>query len=260
MDFMHKINNNPYEDLYWNIAEQTKSVVNVIGGNVQNFHTSAKISEYFSNNYPVDVKTVLPDALKNKLPPLPNLIFLESTDSGSFDDTEKFKELVESADYNLLIGDFSKNSITEKAINNICKTGKIVITRDAVDNLINSAPERVLMNENLIIFASMAQLQKLFRAVYYPKVLLLTQSLMQVAENIHKFTLSYPVSIITLHDGQMLVAKNGNVNVVPIDKTGYSPITIWSGEMAAKITAMNLFNPDNFIKASTAALFAKQSS
>ena len=105
----------------------------------------------------------------------------------------------------------------------------------------------------------MAQLQKLFRAVYYPKMLLLTQSLIQVAENLHKFTLSYPVSIITLHDNQIIIAKNGNINVVPIEKTDYSPITIWSGECAAKLTVMNLFNPDNFLKASVAALFRKSS-
>ena len=112
------------------------------------------------------------------------------------------------------------------------------------------------MNEKLIIFASMAQLQKLFRAVYYPKVLLLSQSLVQVAEALHKFTLSYPISIITFHSGQILVAKNGNVNVVPLEKSGYSPITIWNGELAAKIVALNLYNPDNFLVTTTTALFA----
>ncbi len=259
MDYLHKFSDNPYEDLYWNIAEQTKSVVNVIGGNSQNFRTSVKVSEYLAKEFPVDVKMVLPDALKNKLPPLDNIIYMESTDSGSFADTDKFKELVESADYNLMIGDFSKNSITEKAIKNACLKGKIIITRDAVDALSNSAPDKDLMNENLIIFGSMAQLQKLFRAVYYPKVLLLTQSLMQVAENLHKFTLSYPVSIITLHDNQIIIAKNGNINVLPLEKTDYSPMTIWSGECAAKLTAMNLFNPDNFLNASVAAMFKKSS-
>ena len=148
---------------------------------------------------------------------------------------------------------------SSKAIKNACLKGKIIITRDAVDALSNSAPDKDLMNENLIIFVSMAQLQKLFRAVYYPKVLLLTQSLMQVAENLHKFTLSYPVSIITLHDNQVIIAKNGNVNVVPLEKTGYSPMTIWSGELAAKLTVMNLFNPDNFLNASVAAVFKKSS-
>ena len=80
---------------------------------------------------------------------------------------------------------------------------------------------------------------------------------MQVAEALHKFTLSYPVSLITLHNEQVLVAKNGQVNVVPLEKTGYAPLTIWNGELASKIVAMNLFNPDNFLDATVAALFLR---
>jgi hypothetical protein len=125
-----------------------------------------------------------------------------------------------------------------------------------VDLLAGFKPERSLMNEKLIIFSSMPQLQKLLRAVYYPKVLLLTQSLMQVSEILHKFTLSFPVTVITLHDGQVLVSKNGLTHIIPLSKTGYSPLTIWNGELAAKITVMNLFNPDNVLNATTAALFS----
>ena len=131
----------------------------------------------------------------------------------------------------------------------------VLITRDAVDLLTENINEASLMNENLIFFASMAQLQKLLRAVYYPKMLLLSQSLMQVAEVLHKFTLSYPASIITLHNEQILIAKNGNVKAVPMMKSGYSPIMFFQGELAAKILALNLFNPNNFIDATLAAIF-----
>ena len=86
-------------------------------------------------------------------------------------------------------------------------------------------------------------------------MLLLSQSLVQVAEVLHKFTLSYPVSIITLHNNQILVAKGGEISAMPIEETGYSPIMIWGGELAAKIAALNLFNPHNFIKATISALF-----
>ena len=257
MDYMHKYNENPFQDLYWNLGEQTKETINLIGGNSQNFRMSVKIAEYMTSKYHVDVKVVLPDALKGKLPPFDNIIYMPSTDSGSFDNTDQFKELVSAADYNLLIGEFSKNSITEKAIASACDSkGKIVITRDGVDLLAGFKPEKSLMNENLIIFSSMPQLQKLLRAVYYPKVLLLTQSLMQVSEILHKFTLSFPVTVITLHDGQILVSKNGLTHIIPLSKTGYSPLTIWNGELAAKITVMNLFNPDNVLNATTAALFS----
>ena len=125
----------------------------------------------------------------------------------------------------------------------------------AIDLVVENGPEKLLMNENIILFGSLVQMQKLLRSVYYPKMLLLSQSLIQVVEVLHKFTLSYPVSLVSLHSGQMLAAKNGIVKAVPLEKSGYSPIMIWNGELAAKIVALNLYNPDNFIKATVAAIY-----
>ena len=87
-------------------------------------------------------------------------------------------------------------------------------------------------------------------------MLLLTQSLMQVADVLHKFTLSYPIKIVTLHNEQILVAENGMVKVVPLAKSGYLPMFFWQGEMAAKITMLNLYNPNKFIDATLCAIFA----
>ena len=259
MDYLHRINDNSYQDLYWNIPEQKQGIVNVIGGNSQGFRTPIKIAELLADKYPVkEVHMVLPETLKTTLPPLDGLVFLPATDSGSFANDKSFIELINAADYNLLIGDFSRNSITAKAVGSACQDSAkpLILTRDGVDLLVEEITEKALMNENLIVFGSMAQLQKLFRAIYYPKVLILSQSLVQVADALHKFTLSYPVALITLHNGQILVAKSGDVNVLPLEKTKYSPLTIWNGELAAKILALNLYNPDNSIKATVAALFA----
>ncbi len=85
-------------------------------------------------------------------------------------------------------------------------------------------------------------------------MLLLSQSLVQVVEVLHKFTLSYPVSIVTLHNGQILAVKDGAAKAVPMEKSGYSPMMLWSGELAAKIVALNLYNPNDFISATIAAI------
>ena len=87
-------------------------------------------------------------------------------------------------------------------------------------------------------------------------MLMMSQSLVQVADVLHKFTLSYPIAVITLHGGQILVAKDGKVVAMPVEKSGYSPIMFWGGESAAKIAAFNLYNPNNFIKATICALFS----
>ncbi len=259
MDYFKKIEKKPEEDLAWNIPEQKTGLVNIIGGNEQTFRTEIKISEFLTEKFPIKtVKTVLPDVLKNKLPNLENLGFLSSTDSGSFSSEEELNQVFNEADYNVLIGDLSKNAITGKSVASACNSSEkpLLITRDSVDLITENNPERLLMNDNIAIFASLVQLQKLLHAVYYPKIITMSQSLVQVAETMHKFTLSYPVKIITLHNEQILIAENGSVTAVPLEKSGYPAFTVWSGELAGKIVAFNLFNPNNFSNATVSAIFS----
>ena len=257
MEYFKKIDKNPYEDLYWNVPkEQKMGEVAVIGGNAQSFRTPIRAAEYLSKEFPLKtIRVVLPESLKSKLPPLPDAVFLKDAANGSFAETEGLLKVIDAVDFGLLVGDLSKNSVTGQKIAEVCEKVKkpLLVTRDAVDLL--AGREKVLMNENLTLMDSLVQWQKIFKGVYYPKVLLTSQSLVQVAEAFHKFTLSYPVNVVTLHDGQILVAKNGNVVVVPLVKTTYSVLTIWNGDLAAKITAINLYNPEKFIEATVAAIF-----
>ena len=258
MEYLEKITKNPYKDLYWNIPqEQKQGVLAVIGGNGQNFKTPVKTSEFLAQEFPLkEVKVALPDVLKPKLPPLGNLIFLKTTDTGSFSDSEEIKKTVESVDFSLVIGDLSKNAITAKIFQEALIGSKkpLLLTRDAIDLVVDGKMEKILMRENLTIFGSIIQWQKVFKSVLYPKVLLASQSLVQVAEAFHKFTLSYPVQVITFHDGQILIAKNGKVAVVPLVQTKYSPLTIWNQELVSNIVGLNLYNPDKFIEATVAGV------
>lgn len=259
MDYFKKIEDNKAKELDWNIPERKQGTISIIGGHAQNFRTSIKISEFLANNYPLEaINTVLPDALKSKLPPLPNFRFLPSTDSGSFSESEGLKEIFNSVDFSLVIGDLSKNSITKRAITSAQEiaASPLIMTRDTIDLVAEENPEKMLQNENITIFGSLIQLQKLLKSVYYPKMILLSQSLVQISEVLHKFTLSYPVSLITFHANMILIAKNGKVYAIPLNKTDYSPITLWGGELAAKIAVYNLYNPQNFLEATTAAIFS----
>ena len=258
MDYFEKLEKNPYEDLKWNVPERKQGAVNVIGGNANHFRTEMMVGEFLSKEYPVEkMNLVLPESLKNKLPPLDNFVFLPATDSGSFAESQELIDAFNAVDFIFLVGDLSKNKVTGKAMAGACRgiEKMTLVTRDAVDALAENEPEKLLMNENLIMMASIPQLIKLLHAVYYPKMLLQSQSLVQVSDVLHKFTLSYPVRIVTLHNEQVLVAENGNVKAVPLGVTGYSPFMFWSGELAAKIVAMNLYNPNSFIKATISSLF-----
>ena len=257
MDFFEKLESNPYEDLTWNIPEKKQGSVNIIGGNAGHFRTEIKTAEFIAGNFPIeDVRLVLPDALKGKIPEMPNFYFLPSVDSGGFSESQELIDSFNKADFNLVIGDLSKNKVTGKAIQSAVKNSEkmALITRDAVDLLTDNTPEKWMMNENIRIMASMAQLMKLLRAVYYPKMILMSSSLVQVADVLHKFTLSYPVGIVTLHNGQVLVAENGTVKAIDLARTGYTALSFWNGELAGKIVGMNLYNPSKFIEASVGAV------
>ena len=117
MEYLNKVEQNIFSDLHWNIPEQAQGIVNIIGGNSQSFRNPIKVAEFLKESYPIKkVNLVLPDALKSILPPIEDLEFLPSTESGSFGDDKSLIDAINSSDYNLILGDLSKNSITEKVI------------------------------------------------------------------------------------------------------------------------------------------------
>lgn len=259
MEFFEKLDKNPYQDLFWNVPEGRKrGRVAVIGGNSQSFRTPVAVSEFLSKKFPLEeVRAVLPMSLKNKLPTLPNLSFLNDVEGGSFSDSAELTKVIDSVDFSLIVGDLSKNSVTLRAVASACQNSAkpLLITRDAVDLIASEGLEETLMRKDFTVMGSIPQWQKIFKTAYYPKILQQSQPLMQVVEAFHKFTLSYPVQVVSLHEGQILIAFNGRVVAVPLTKTELSPLTVWNGELAAKILALNLYNPGKFIEASVSAIF-----
>ncbi len=261
MDYFEKIEKNPYKDLYWNVPEEQKrGELAVVGGNAGNFRVPVKTAEYLLKEFPLKtVRVVLPEALKTKLPPIPDAVFLKDVAGGSIADTDGLLKALSSVDFSMIVGDLSKNSVTAETVEKAVKEVKkpVLVTRDAVDLIAGEKLDQILMREGLILVGSLVQMQKILKTIYYPKMLLASQSLMQVVEVFHKFTLSYPVQIVTMHEGQIIVSAAGKVVAVPLVKTPYSVLTIWNGEMAARISCLNLYNPGKFIEATVAAVIGK---
>ena len=242
-----------FNDLSWNIPEQKTGTFNIIGGNSGSFSTVIHTAEYLTKTFPVKkLNILLPDTLKNKVPPFPDITFLPATDSGSFDKSPLLGEFINSADSSILVGDLSKNSATCVAISDAIKRSDkpILLTRDTIDLMLPEMPS-LCERENLILVASLAQLQKVFRAVYYPKVLLLSMPLLPIVEALHKFTLSYPVTILTYANEQIIVAANGKITTTPLEKTKFTPISLLSGNLAASVAANNYFSPKKALEATT---------
>ena len=245
-----------FPDLEWNLPEQKTYSVNLIGGNVSSFASIIRTAEFLTQHYPIKtLNLILPDALKAKLPPLPNTVFLPSTNSGSFDSTPELAQLVDAANFSLFLGDFSKNATTTIAIANAIRnsTKPLILARDTIDLVLPEAGT-IIERQQLFIIASMLQLQKLFRNIYYPKMIMLSMPLLPAVEALHKFTLSYSTTLTTFHESQIIVANHGKITTTPIDKTPYSPLSLWNGELASKIAIMNLFNPNSPLEATTSAI------
>lgn len=256
-DYWQKQTKPLFTDLIWNIPEQKTGRVNVIGGNLQNFSTVIRTAEYLNQHFPLkQVNTILPDALRSKLPVIDTLTFTPSTNSGSFAKSFELTKIFDQTDFNLLIGDLSHNAETAIAISDAIRPTDrpVIITRDAIDLL---APTfgQIITKPNLFLICSMSQLQKIFRALYYPRMIMLSQPLIPTIETLHKFTLTYNLTLLTFHQDNIITANGGNIITTHINDTDYTPLSLWSGQLASKISALNLFNPRKPLEATTAAIF-----
>lgn len=244
------------ENIFWNVPEQRTGILQIIGGNSNNFSTEIKQTEFLNTLSLKEVRLLLPDSLRTKIPPVPGINFAPSTESGSFDKSSELKFAINDADITLLSGDFSKNSITSVALTSAIKesTKPIIIARDTID-VVSESAEEFIEKGNITIVATMSQLQKLFRNLMYPKMILLSSPLVPIIETLHKFTLSYPVTILTFHQDKIIVAKDGKVSTTSIESTNYTPLGLFVGNLPCKVASLNLWNPGKTFEATQSALW-----
>ena len=246
-------------ELAWNFPEQKQGVVSIIGGNREAFSAGVKIADYLLKHFPMikEVKNVLPDSLKKKLPPFENFSFCPSTDSGSFTPSSELTASIVDSNMVIVSGDLSKNSLTAIAIARLIQfaseSTSFILTRDTVD-LIKDESCDLVERDGIFLVASLAQVQKLLRALFYPRPILLSSPILPVIETLHKFTLSYPVSLITFHDGKIICASHGDIVTIDISTTEFTPLSLWSGDLAARLAAFAMFNPKNPLESMVAAV------
>ena len=69
--------------------------------------------------------------------------------------------------------------------------------------------------------------------------------LMQLVETLHKFTITYPLTIVTLHRDTLIIAHGGEV----VTTDWRDPMRIWRGETAARAAAYLLWTPSQPLEA-----------
>jgi len=245
-----------YPDIEWSKPEQ-KSLsgrLGILGGNTLGFAGVGEAYGVSTNSGVGEIRVLLPDGLKKSIPSMMTDVIYGSTNpSGSLAKSAltEMKALGDWATAIILIGDAGRNSETAIAYEGFLHdyTGPLTITRDAID-LIKNASSSVVERPDTLLVVSFAQLQKLFQSVYYPKVLTFSMQLTGLVEAIHKFTITYPVSICVLFKDHLIVAHDGGVTSTPWD----NPMAIWRGSVATKAACYWIWNPSKPLESVTASL------
>ena len=203
-----------FPDIAWNKPERKSGRLLIVGGASTSFAAVVKSFSTATTAGAGEVKVALPDALASRLPGFAEGVFLPSNESGGLA-SSGYKGLlgaIDWADVVLLIGDSALNSETaalfEKSLQAPAKP--VVVTRDALYLFLADA-ETLARRDATIVAGSFAQIQKLFSKVYYPKVLTFSMNLSNLVEALHKFTITYPTQVVTIHQGSLIAAQGGEV-------------------------------------------------
>ncbi|MEO6110063.1 MAG: hypothetical protein ABIP50_03580 [Candidatus Saccharimonadales bacterium] len=233
-----------YPDIEWSKPEQKGHAgkLGIIGGNSLGFAGVAEAYSVAINAGLGQVRVLLPDILRKTIPPIiTDTVFGPTNQSGSLtkDAIAEMNAVGEWATSVLLVGDAGRSSETAIAYELFIQSyqGPLVITRDAIDLVKNNA-QALVDRENTVLVASFAQLQKLFQAVYYPKVLTFSMQLTNLVDALHKFTITYPTTIVVLHKDSLLIAHKGEV----ISQPWGNPMAIWRGSVAARAVSYWTWN------------------
>lgn len=246
-----------FPNIEWEKPEQKSRAgkLLIIGGNAHGFAAVAQAYQDALQAGAGECRVVLPDALKKTIDQLAlDCVFVPTNPSGGItkDGLPQIKAAIDWANTVLYIGDAGRNSETAIVYEQLLQQfpEKIsLITRDSLD-LIKSQWPSLLQRENCVLIATFAQLQKVFQSVFYPKTLLFSMQLINVVEALHKFTITYPATVVAFHNNQLLVAKNGRVSSTPWE----NPMLIWRGSVAAKAAVYAMQHPAKIFEAITMSL------
>ena len=250
LDYWHRQSTKKLFDVDLMPPEQRRFAgkVLIIGGNKALFFAVANALEAAKRFGVGEVRALLPDALRDKVPSTPEIYFAEAEKSGAFG-RSALQEMLRQAEWSdavVLIGDSGKNAETSVVFAEFMdKCQKPVFaTRDAIEALTPSATDWAMRDYETGLFLTLPQLQKLLRTMYYPKVITLSMPMNQLVEVLHKFTLSYEVNITTFHEGLLVIAQNGEVVTQSITDTEWTPITLWGGTLLVQAVVARLWNPE----------------
>lgn len=245
-----------FPDLLWSRPENKRLAgkLLIIGGNKFNFSAPGQAYEASVKAGVGVAKVLMPDALKKTIGRvLENCEFAPTNKSGSFARSalDPWLEWAAWSDAVLLAGDVGRNSETAIVLEQFIQKypGSLTITQDCLDQF-TSNPDKLFRRPNTTIVASFAQLQKAWPHIIEngEEVIKYGLPLQKNIELIHDLSKKLPVSIVTKHNDEIIVAVNGEVSTTPNTET------VWRVKTSASTSIWQLQNPNHPFQALTTAL------
>jgi NAD(P)H-hydrate repair Nnr-like enzyme with NAD(P)H-hydrate dehydratase domain len=245
-----------FPELEWSRPENRAQAgkLLIIGGNSQGFAAPAETYGLAENAGAGDVRVLLPEALRRSVGKLfPEAAFAPSTPSGSFGASALAEWCDASmwADGVLLPGDITRNSETTVLLENFLEKfdGQATLTKDAAD-LMCQQPISILHRPNTLLVLAMGQLRQLGSEAHFARAFTSEMGLVQLAESLHEFTKRFSLHVITKHQGNLIVAVDGQVSTTPVKKDK----PVWRAETAAIAAVWWLQNPSKPFESLTTAV------
>jgi len=248
-----------FPDLIWEKPE-TRSRAGkllIIGGNLHGFSAPGAAYKAANNAGIGTIRILLPDSTKKFLGRnLPEADYVPSTQSGSFSKKAIAQVLENSAwaDGVILAGDFGRNSETaillEKIINEF--QGQLTLAGDSLDYFLENSRE-LLNRDNSLLTLNLGKLQKLAKHSRPGTPILNKMNLNEFVTVLADWTNGTPVSLITKHLDNILIASGGKVSSTPYDED-----ILWQTELAAYASVWWLQQPTKPFESITTAIFEYQ--
>ena len=246
-----------FPDLQWSRPEnrQFAGKLLIVGGNVHGFAAAAEAYGVTEKAGIGTTRVLLPDVLQKTVSRIfPAAEYAPSTPSGSFSQRAlgELLPMAAWADGVLLAGDLGRNSETaillEKFVTS--HSGQVTLTRDAADYF-TSSPRLILERPNTLLVISFGQLQKLAVEAKYPAAFTFDMDLLRLIDQLHEFSLHYPLAIIVRHLDNIVVALNGEVSTTKLPPEQL----VWRLHTAARASVWWLQQPTKgFASLSTAVV------
>lgn len=228
----------------------------IVGGSPHGFASVANSYEFTKDAGIGSVKVIMPVATEKTVRDfISEISFLPSTPSGSFSKRGLTELKAQAADAwaTLLIGEFGRNSETASLIEGflMSTSGKVVLTKDALDYAITAYPRPILQRENTILVASLSQLQKLLKNAGLSENVKFEMTFDQLASFLSGLSSETKSIIVTVHHKHIYAAVDGRVTVTPMN----ADETIWQTKTASFVTVFWLQHENKPLEAISTGIY-----